>query len=444
LEDVTLAISPAARPGPVAQSAEPVPDEHLGWFLAGLVRLRTFDALRFREFRLLWLGRTGASISFWMEQVASSWLMYQLTSSAMQLGLVQAIRALPVLFLSPVAGTVADRYGRKTQLIAAQLLNAFGAAVLGVLVLSGRIEPWHVYAAGLVTAVAQVFQHPAQLAMIPETVDKSRLTNAVGLNSVSFNASRSLGPALAGGIIAVATAGGAFLVQAAILLVSTIATMLLRVPNVAPTEDGGHGGNSGSFFRSTADGWRYIASNPTIRTGMIVAALSSLFGQPLHTLLPVFARDVLDVGPTGQGLLLTCMGIGALCAGVLIASFGDVLPKGKLMVAGTGALGLALVGFALSQWFAVSMVFMMIVGIMNPASHALVQTVLQGHSAPEMRARVMAAWQQNFVIMTVGSLLAGAMTSVWGAPLTVAILGSLCALGALVIYVAIPYARTIR
>jgi predicted MFS family arabinose efflux permease len=253
-----------------------------------------------------------------------------------------------------------------------------------------------------------------------------------------------VGRAVAGGFIGVATAGGAYLVQALILLVSTIATILMHVPNRPPTSGESHGAPAGSFFRSTVEGWRYIASNPTIRAGMIVAAWSSLLGQPLQTLLPVFARDVLQVGPTGQGFLLTGMGIGALCAGVLIASMGDSLPKGKLMIAGTTVLGLALVGFSFSHWFGVSLAFMFVIGVMNPASHALVQTVLQAHSAPAMRGRVMAAWQQNNVIMTVGSLTAGVLASTAGAPWTVGVMGAACAVGAVVIFLAIPHVRTIR
>jgi MFS family permease len=402
---------------------------------------RIFDALQFREFRLLWLGRTGSSVSFWMEQVASSWLMYQLTNSPLQLGLVQAIRAIPLLVLSPLAGSFADRYGRKTQLIAAQLVNALGATVLGILILAGLVEPWHLYAAGLVTAVAQVFQHPAQLAMIPETVDRARLTNAIGLNSIAFNASRSVGPAVAGGLIALATAGGAFLAQALILMLTTITTVRMRVPNL-PSE--GHRADRVSLRESTIQGWRYIATNPTIRASMLVAGVSSLLGQPLHTLLPVFARDVLDVGPTGQGLLLTAMGIGALGAGVLIASVGDVLPKGPVMIAGTTILGLALVAFAGSQWFVVSLGLMVVIGVMNPASHALVQTVLQAQSAPEMRARVMAAWQQISVLMTAGGLVAGAMASIWGVQWTVAGMGAACAIGALAILFGVRHVRMIR
>jgi MFS family permease len=423
---------------------EPTPDPLPSGPLGALLRIRTFEALQFREYRLYWASRVGNSIAFWMEMVASGWLMYQLTNSPLQLGLVQAIRAIPVLLLSPLAGTFADRYGRKTQLIAAQLINAVGAATLGVLILTGLIEPWHIYSMGLVTAVTQVFQHPAQLAMMPETVDRARLTNAVGLNSMAFNSSRTLGPALAGVLIAVATAGGAYLAEAFILVTSTLATFMMRIPNRPPVFGGAHGSQGLSFWQSTTDGWKYIAQNPTIRACMMVSAVSSLLGQPQQALLPVFARDVLGVGAPGQGLLLTAMGIGALGAGILIASFGDSLPKGKYMLGGTAFLGVALVVFSFSHWFPVSLAIMVVLGLMNPASHALVQTVLQAQSAPEMRGRVMGAWQQNNVLVTAGSLMAGSLATVWGAQWTVGVMGTLCAIGVLAVFLLVPHVRTIR
>ncbi|MPZ14141.1 MAG: MFS transporter [Chloroflexi bacterium] len=436
--------SASEPPGEEDAAAGRVSAERLSRLLRPLGRIRTFEALQFREFRLLWSARSCNSISFWMEQVASGWLMYELTNSPLQLGLVQAIRAVPLLVLSPLAGTLADRYGRKTQLITAQLIQAITVGILGSLIVSGRVEPGHVYAASLIGAVTQVFQHPAQLAMIPETVDRQYLTNAIGLNSISFNASRSVGPAVAGGLIALVGVGGPYLLQASILALSTVWTVLLRIPNRPPQFAESHGIRPPSVFGSTVDGWRYVLTSETIRTGMLVAMVASLLGQPLSALLPVFARDVLVVGSIGQGFLLTGMGIGALSSGVLIASAGDSLPKGKLMIAGTVVLGFALIGFALAPWFALSFVFMVGLGVTNVASHALVQTVLQSHSAPEMRGRVMGAWQQNSVFMTIGGLLAGALASVWGAPWAVAVMGTACALGAMAILVAIPHVRTIR
>jgi MFS family permease len=158
----------------------------------------------------------------------------------------------------------------------------------------------------------------------------------------------------------------------------------------------------------------------------------------------VFARDVLQAGPTGQGLLLTSMGIGALTSAILIASFGNRLPKGMLMLAGATCYGLTLVAFSLSSWFLISALFIMIAGLCNVACNALIQTIVQTHTPPELRGRVMSVFQQNQVVLTVGSMAAGAIASTSGAQWAVGSMGALCAIGAIAIFIAIPRARTIK
>ncbi len=407
------------------------------------MRLRTFEALGFREFRLLWFGQLGSAMTLWMDQTTRGWLMYDLTGSMLQLGLITTVQVLPLLLLSPVAGSLTDRYGRKTQLIAAQVLNIPPALGLGLLVLTGRVEPWHVYATGFIAAVVQVFQQPARQALIPESVDPRRLTNAIGLASIAFNLSRIVGPAVAGGLIAVVGAGGSYVVQALIYAISAVLTAMLRLPNRAPPSSTERV-QQPSFFASIVEGWRYIASHATIRTALIVSTLAQMFGMSFTTLLPVFARDVLYVGPAGQGFLLTAQGLGALCSAFLVASLGESAPKGKLMIAGVTMYGILEVLFGMSNWYPVSVGLMVLLGVCHVSANALVQTIVQGHAAPDMRGRVMGAWQQNQVVLVVGGLLAGGVASVLGAPMTVVIMGAVASLGAVLIFLTIPHVRGIR
>jgi predicted MFS family arabinose efflux permease len=158
----------------------------------------------------------------------------------------------------------------------------------------------------------------------------------------------------------------------------------------------------------------------------------------------VFAKDVLQAGPTGQGLLLTSMGIGAVASALLVASAGDTLPKGLLMIGGVALYGVANIAYAASHWLAISMILMLVLGCCNVAANTLNQTVLQGASAPEMRGRVMGIYQQHQILIAIGGLAAGAMATTWGAQLTVATFGMACALGALTVYVMVPRVRTIR
>ena len=172
--------------------------------------------------------------------------------------------------------------------------------------------------------------------------------------------------------------------------------------------------------------------------------LASLFIVPFTTLLPVFARDILDVGATGQGLLLTAMGVGALGSAIIIAFFGDRMPRGIFMLGGVALYGISVVAFAASPWFQLSMALMVIVGFANVCSHALVQTIIQTYSPSEFRGRTMAIFHMSNVVMTLGSMLIGALAVVWGTPWAVMLMSLTGTLAMVAIHVALPSARHIR
>jgi MFS family permease len=192
------------------------------------------------------------------------------------------------------------------------------------------------------------------------------------------------------------------------------------------------------------EGWKFSWKNEAVRVSLLVVMLASLFIVPFITLLPVFARDILDVGATGQGLLLTAMGVGALGSAVMIAFFGDRMPRGLFMLGGVGLYGIGVVAFAVSPWFQLSMALMVIVGFANVCSHALVQTVIQTYSPSEFRGRTMAIFHMSNVVMTVGSMLIGALAVPWGAPGATMLMGLAGTLAMFGIHVMIPGARHIR
>jgi MFS family permease len=425
----------AAQPGGGQRSWRP---------LRGVLRLRTFVALRHREFRLLWAGQASTAMAMWMEQVARGWLMYELTNSPVQLGLVHGVQAIPMLVLSPVAGSVADRYPRKQQVVIAQGLAGVMYAVLALLILSGHIQPWHVYATAVGMAMVQAFHQPARAAMIADVVPPCHLTNAIGLNSIVFNVARSTGPALAGFLIATCGTASCYAVQVACYLVAIVWTLRLRpAPSIAPSVRGGavHGA---SFGQSIVEGWTFSWRTEAVRTGLLIMMCASLFIVPFTTLLPVFARDLLGVGATGQGGLLTAMGVGALCSAVLVASLGDRLPRGLLMLGGVTMYGLSIVAFAASPSFGLSLGLMTLVGLAHVSSHALVQTVIQTYSPSAFRGRTMAIFHMSTVVMTLGSMLAGTLAALVGARWAVASMGATGALLTVMIGVALPQARRIQ
>jgi MFS family permease len=408
-----------------------------------LFRLRAFEALRHRDYRLLWYGQIFASMGTWMDQVTRGWLIYELTDSALHLGLVRGIQAIPFLLLSPVAGSAADRYPRKTQVVLSQLLNGLLFAVTAALIFARLIEPWHVYVTAFLMACVQVFLQPSRAAMISDLVPPGNLTNAIGLNAVVFNMARSTGPALSGLLISLSGTGVSYAVQAGFFILATLWTVQLT--SKRPFAAGGdHGAHAESFGRSILEGWKFSWRKIEVRSGLFVVVFASLFMIPFSTLLPVFARDLLKVGAQGQGLLLTAMGIGALCSSVLIATVGDRMPRGILMLGGVALYGVLVVIFSASPWFSLSMALMAVIGLCHVSSHALVQTVIQAYSPREYRGRAMALFHMTQVLLLLGGMLIGALSSLVGAPWAAAamsIVGTFCMIA---LYVFVPAARHIR
>jgi predicted MFS family arabinose efflux permease len=206
----------------------------------------------------------------------------------------------------------------------------------------------------------------------------------------------------------------------------------------------GHPAPGASFVQSIIEGWTFSWRNEVVRAGLLIMMCASLFIVPFTTLLPVFARDLLGVGATGQGGLLTAMGLGALCSAVLLASLGDRLPRGVLMLWGVTVYGLSVVAFAASPSFRLSLGLMTLVGLAHVSSHALVQTVIQTYSPSAFRGRTMAIFHMSSVVMTLGSMLAGMLAAFVGARWAAAAMGAMGALIMVTIGMALPSTRRIR
>ncbi len=428
-----------------APSSAPPPPSRPQGALYAFTHARTFAALvLFRDYRLLWLGQSGNTIGQWMDQVTRSWLIYELTGSALQLGLVSAARAIPMLFFSVLAGAVADRYGRKRQLVISQVVNAGLNVLLAALVLTHHVQPWHVYVTGMLAGIVQAFQQPARQAMIPDLVDRAHLGNAIGLQSLAFNASRSIAPALSGLLIAWVDVGGSYVVQALIYSVATIWTVQIHDPISRRPSSAIAGIKPPSLAEGTAAGARYIWANRPVRAVMMIVLIPAILGQPFTSLLPIFARDILDVGPQGQGMLLTALGLGALAGAVVIATVGNTERQGIFMLLGAGLFGLGMIGFGLSPWFVLSLLMMAVVGICDTTYGTQANTIIQTNTDPAVRGRVMGVYFLNRGLVPLGALLAGALADHIGAPRTVMLMGASCAALALWVAFAAPEVRDLR
>ena len=216
----------------------------------------------------------------WMDQVARGWLIYELTDSAFQLGLVRGIQAIPILLLSPLAGSTADRYSRKMQVLVAQLVDGLLSGVIALLILTRQIQPWHVYVTAFGMSIVWTFQQPSRAAMVGDAVPLNQLTNAVGLNSIVFNVARSAGPALAGFLIAVFGTAGSYTAQAIFLLLATIWTVQLRSGQRHRGPSHGDPAHKESLGQSIIEGWKFSWRNEAVRASLLIVVFASLFIIP--------------------------------------------------------------------------------------------------------------------------------------------------------------------
>jgi len=231
-------------------------------------------------------------------------------------------------------------------------------------------------------------------------------------------------------------------VQTGCYLLAAVWTLWLRLTPCTATS--GRAVPGASFGQSIVEGWTFSWRTEAVRAGLLVTMGASLFIMPFLTLLPVFARDLLGVGATGQGGLLTAMGIGAVGGAVLVASLGDRLPRGLLMLGGVTLYGLSVVAFAASPAFRLSLGLMTLVGLAHVSSYALVQTVIQTYSPPAFRGRTMAIFHMSDVVFALGSLLAGTLAAFVGARWAAAAMGAAGALLTVTISVVLPHARRLR
>jgi MFS family permease len=388
------------------------------------------------------MGQFGTSMGQWMDQTTRSWLIYKLTGSLLQLGMVSFFRGLPMLLFGVIAGVVADRYSRKAQLIIAQMVNAALNITLATLVITGHIQVWHVYVTAFLSGTVQAFQQPARNVLIGEIVGGNRLQNAIALNSAVFNASRGIGPAIAGLLITAVDTWGSYYVQGALYIFASIWTIQMRVPDI-PFKIARAAGKTTaaqqSFFGSLREGVSYIVHNQIILALMILALAPILLGMPYTSLMPAFAKDVFNGTANTQGLLIGAVGIGALIGSLSVASMGSRQGSGKLLIGGAAVFGLSLVLFSRSPTWHVAMIFTFFAGLSNSAYTTQDQTIIQTLAPANMRGRVLGVYFLDRGLMPIGSLLAGILAArLNSAPWAVTIMGASCFVLAIIMAIAVP------
>lgn len=384
-------------------------------------------ALRHRNFQLFFVGQGISVIGTWMTRVATSWLVYRLTNSALLLGVVTFAGQIVSFALGPFAGVWVERLNRRKMLVCSQALAAVQSLALAGLTLTHRINLWEIIALSALQGLVNAFDMPGRQSFLVQLVeDRNDLSNAIAINSSLANGARLVGPAIAGALIAAVGEGWCFLADG-VSYFAVIASLLMIRTNRGETR-----ARRGGMLAQIREGWDYVSSFRPIRSVMLLMALISLMGFPYMVLLPVFAREVLHGGPNTLGLLTGASGVGSLISGVSLALRKSVAGLNRMLQIATLVLGIALILFGLSHSLWLGMLLMAFAGfgLMQAASGA--NTVLQSLVTEDKRARVMSYYTMAFFgAAPFGSLLAGALAERIGATGTVMVTGACCIAGAL-------------
>ena len=385
-------------------------------------------ALRHRNYRLFFSGQSISLIGTWMTRLATSWLVYRLTNSAFLLGLTGFASQVPAFVLGPVAGVWVDRLNRHRVLVVTQVLSMIQSFLLAALALSHRITFHDILWLSLFQGVINAFDMPARQAFVTQMVEtRDDLPNAIALNSSMVNASRLIGPSIAGIVIAAVGEGWCFFIDGASYIAVIISLLLMRITVKQVTR------KRESVVVELREGWRYVSTFKPIRAILLSLATISLFGMPYTVLLPIFARDVLHGGAHTLGFLTGASGVGALASAAYLASRKTVLGLGKVIPTVTIIFGVSMIAFGLSHWLVVSMFVLLFAGFGMMQQMAASNTILQTIVEEDKRGRVMAFYSMAFMGMApFGSLMAGSVAARVGAPITVMICGCVCILGALI------------
>jgi MFS family permease len=368
-------------------------------------------AMRHADFRFLFYGFLLSSIVYDIQLAAAYWHVYELTRSEMQLGLTALASALPLVLLGLWGGVMADRWDRRLVLQVCQVVLVVGNLTLGLLTVLGMADVVHILAATLLLGAVRSFDAPARAALVPNTVPREHLLNAVGLTSAASQISHLIGPALAGVFILLVGLGGAYLLNGLVCLSIIISLAAIRA---VPSLD--QNGRK-STLRSIGDGVAFVLRTPIIWMPMSLDLASQLF-TAFRALLPVFAQEIHQVGAAGYGMLASAPAVGSLLGASVIISLGNYRRKGILFLVALVGYCVAMAVFALTSSFPLALVALGLVGLFDAASATVRRALVQLETPDHIRGR---ASSVHLIVVkggpAVGALQLGALAAIWGAPL---------------------------
>ena len=416
---MTVPVTPGATVTPVRQSAVQ----------------RVFGALGDNEhYRSYWYGNQANTLVMQMQMVANGYLAFTLTGSATALGLVAFASSVPMLLFSPAGGVLADRLQKRKLLLWIQGVQCLISLAIGLLVAFDRIEYWHLVVSAALQGMSFAVMMPTRQSWIPQLVRREDLTSALALNNAGMNASRVIGPSLAGVLIAVPWFGvrGVFFVR--VIAFAWVLFTILKIPILGEPE-----------AREARLGWervrdlgvqltsglRYIWGHQTLQSLFIFAVVTMLLGQSYQQLLPAYALGVFNVGPEGQGVMQTVVGVGALVGSLTMAYISQNPNRAKLQAyTGTG-LGVALALFGLCaafQQFLLALVALFLVGLTLDFNATINQTLIMLNTDRALYGRVMSVYMMTFALSGFSASASGYMMDQFGGALTMLVQGILLAI----------------
>jgi predicted MFS family arabinose efflux permease len=387
---------------------------------------RTFSALHYRDFRLLWFGAFTSTTGTWMQTVAQGWVVLNMTRSAFLLGVDGFLSTGPMLIFSLFGGVVADRIDRRKVMLLSQYLQMSFAFILAVLIWAGNVQVWHILLLSFLTGSAQSFSGPSYISLLPLLVKREDLQNAIAMNSMQFNLARVIGPTLAGIALAAWGAAICFGVNGLSFIAVIVALLLIRSPHVERTEA------RGGIMDEMKAGFRFVTSRPRLLVLTFLAFAGTFLGMPIITMLPFYTTKIFGLGARGYAWMMTTYGLGSVAGALLVAATAHRPRKGKLALELQLAFACLLVGFAFARSLPLAHIIAFLAGACIVGVIALYSSLVQLTTSDEMRGRVMSIFMLAFRGgMPLGSLIAGYVAQRWSITIALAVNGTVLAVVAL-------------
>ncbi len=379
-----------------------------------------FSSLKIKYFRIYWLGMFVSLIGTWIQSIALSWLIFQLTNSAFLLGVVGFLSSIPIFVLSLFGGVLADRINKRNILIFTQIAFMLLAFLLAVLTQFKIITTHQIMVIALLNGIIMAFDAPTRQSIVVELAGREHLFNAIALNSVAFNSSRIIGPAIAGILVSVIGMSACFYLNGISFLAVIIALFYIKYRK-------GLTQNNNSAFKDLKEGLIFISGHRLILALISMVAAVSLFGISYVILMPVFVNDVLHIGVKGLGILMSSTGLGALIGALSLARLGDFKYKGRFLISSVFLFSLSLIVFSLSKSYSLAIFILVFIGCTSVIPIALINTLIQVNVPDKFRGRVMSIFMITFAgMMPFGNLISGALAQGLGVSMALFLCGSTC------------------